>query len=134
MNTPEELHAALAKDIASHVQRIDKLKEIVRLAEEEIAFHEALIELSDNKSLIEAIGDLLESPSSPSLSSDPRQYCADKGIALPEGVSLEPADASGSPNRVMAKVRRGAIEAQVVWDQGAGFYVNGFSPRVFTFR
>jgi len=122
---------ALRRDIVSHEYRVYQLREAIRLAEEEIALHEILLDLAGNDQLITAIGDLYNADLSSGFVRDPHKYCSEQGISIPEGVRLNPVDMEGPSPRLTADVRSGPNELQVIWDRDEGFFVRGFSPRVF---
>lgn len=137
MALPDEYRAALRKteflealraDVASHETRIAQLREQIRLAEQELELHEVVLELAHNSPLIAAVGELYDDSAVTSkFASDPLQYCHDENIPLPEGVTLRPGDPDAPPPRLTARVRRGALDMEIVWEREAGFFVRPYS-------
>jgi hypothetical protein len=122
-------YAELRSDILSHQRRIAELREQVRIAEEEVEFHEVVLDLARNHQLIAAIGNLYnDSALSSTFANDPHRYCRETGIPLPEGTTLSPVDKDGPIPRLTARVRRGSWDMEVVWDREAGFFVRPYLP------
>jgi hypothetical protein len=119
MPLPEEHLDRLRESVKSHEQRLAELRDTIRVAEEEAAVHEALLELARNQGLIEAVAQLHDDPHS-NFAQDPLSHCREQKIPLPEGVSLNPVDKK-TPDRITANVRRGDWDVEVVWDRDRGF-------------
>lgn len=121
----------LEDHIRAHDQRIHELREAIRVAEDEISIHEALIALARNHRLIAAIEQLHDKHAQTSeFATDPQTYCTEQAILLPEGVTLNPLDTSGSSARFTAVVRRAGREVQAWWDSETGFSASGVPNRV----
>lgn len=134
MPMPTEALSALNQDISAHDQRVTELREAIRFAEQEIAIHEALLDLARNDRLIAAVGELYDDQvMSSKFAVDPQGYCAQEGISLPKGVALNPVDTSGSSARLTAVVRRGDSEVDVAWQRDSGFSARGVPNRVVVF-
>ena len=134
MPMPTEALSALNQDISAHDQRVTELRDAIRFAEQEIAIHEALLDLARNDRLIAAVGELYDDQGmSSKFAIDPQAYCAQEGISLPKGVALNPVDTSGSSARLTAVVRRGDSEVDVAWQRDSGFSARGVPNRVVVF-
>jgi hypothetical protein len=122
---PKEHLDWIRATVADHQRRLAQLREGVRLAEEEIAFQEAVLELARNDQLIETLGALHEDPSAltSTFAHDPDGYCRENNIPLPEGATLSAISAveREGPVRLAAQVRRGPWAVEIVWDREAGF-------------
>jgi hypothetical protein len=117
---------ALEDHIRAHDQRLDELRQAIRAAEDEISIHEALIALARNHRLVAAVEELHDMQAQPSqFATDPQAYCTEQGILLPEGVTLNPLDTTGSSARMTAVLRRAGCEVQVRWDSKTGFSASG---------
>jgi hypothetical protein len=123
MGLPKEHLDWIRTTVADHQRRIAQLREGIRLAEEEIAFQEMLLDLARNDRLIEALGEVHEDPSLRSkFARDPLGYCHDNNIPLPEGAMLSAlADEGEGALRLAAHVRHGPWAVEIVWDREAGF-------------
>jgi hypothetical protein len=122
-----EFLAALRADVVSHEGRIAQLRDEVRLAEEEIAVHEVILELARNQRLIALVGDLYDdSALTSTFASDPLRYCQEENIPLPDGVTLSPVDTEGPSPRIMARVTRGTSDVEIVWERESGFLVRPY--------
>jgi hypothetical protein len=122
MPLPEEQLDRLREGAKSHGRRLAQLHEVVRLAEEEAAVHQVLLDLATNASLIAAIGNCYDDPELVSrFARDPAEYCRRHDIQLPEGVMFHSVAADSLPTGLAAQVRRGAWEVQVAWDRDEGF-------------
>jgi hypothetical protein len=129
MSVPTEHLVALRRDVASHQQRIAQLRAAIRVAEEEIALHEVIIDLAQNDQLIAAVEELYDDSGLDSkFARDPQQRCQEEKIALPDGVTLNPIDTEGPSPRITARVRSGAGDMEIVWDRGVGFFARPALP------
>jgi len=121
----------LEDHIRAHDQRLNELRQAIRAAEDEISIHEALIALARNHRLVAAVEELHDKQAQPSqFATDPQAYCTEQGILLPEGVTLNPLDTTGSSARMTAVLRRAGREVQVRWDSKTGFSASGVPNRV----
>lgn len=119
--------AELQNDVTSHQRRVAQLREEIRRAEEEISFHEVVLDLAHNRQLIETVVNLSDDSGFKSaFATDPHQYCREADIALPEGVTLRPLDTEHPSPRLTAHVRRGAWDMEIVWERDVGFFVRPY--------
>jgi hypothetical protein len=89
MTLPKEHLDWLSEAVGNHERRRAQLREGIRLAEEEAAFQEVLLDLAHNDRLIDALGELYEDVSLTSkFARGPLGYCREENIPLPEGVRL----------------------------------------------
>lgn len=124
----------LENQIRAHDERLHELREAIRAAVDEISIHEALIALARNHRLIAAVEELhYEQAQTSQFATEPHAYCTQHGILLPEGVTLNPLDTSGSSARLTAVLRRAGREVYVCWDSKAGFSSSGVPNRVHIF-
>jgi hypothetical protein len=122
MPLPTPQLVALRGGINGHERRLARLREFIRLAEEEAAVHEALLALARNDRLLAAFGDLHEDAGLTSrFARDPQGYCRQEHIRLPEGVTLHPAERVEASVRLTGLLRHGAWEVEFTWDQEGGF-------------
>jgi hypothetical protein len=135
MPIPEEHVTALQQDVTSHERRIAQLREGIRLAEEEVALHEVVLDLARNDQLMAAVGELYEdSALTAGFATDPVGHLQHKKVSLPQGVTLSPIDTEGPSPRLIARVRRGSFDVEVVWEREAGFFVRPALPPEPPFR
>lgn len=135
MAIPEEHVTALRQDVASHERRIAQLREGIRLAEEEVALHEALLDLARNDQLMAAVGDLYDdSALTAGFAIDPAGHLQEKKVPLPDGVTLSPIDTEGPTPRLIARVKRGSFDMEVVWERETGFFLRQALPPEPPFR
>ena len=90
MTISKETSTALRKDLYSHSRRIEELRRLVEAAKDEIAIHEAVLELGDNERIISAIEELRngETSSRNEIIADFGRHCAQQGIPLPAGMTF----------------------------------------------
>jgi hypothetical protein len=124
LSLPEEQLDWVRESIVGHERRIAQLREGIRLAEEEIRFHEVLLDLGHNDRLIEAIGELYDDPDLTSrFARDPVGYCREEAAPLPDGVTLRVSAVDrekGRLARLAIDVRSGDWAMQIVWDPEHG--------------
>jgi hypothetical protein len=129
MTILEEHRVLLRQDIVAHERLIAQRRQEIRLAEQEIALHEVLIELARNDQLLAAVGELYEdSGLTSTFANDPLRHCQEQDIPLPKGVTLSPVDTEGPSPRLTARVTRGVWDVEVVWDREVGFLVRPAPP------
>jgi len=125
LSLQEEQLDWVREGIAGHERRIAQLRAGIRLAEEEIGFHEVLLDLGRNHRLIEAIGELYDDTDLTSrFARDPHGYCREEDISLPEGVTLTVSTVDrkeGRSARLAIDVRYGLWAMEIVWDPETGF-------------
>jgi hypothetical protein len=96
LSLPDEHLDWLREHGATHVRRLAELREGIRLAEEEAAFQELLLDLAQNDRLFEALGELYNDAELTSrFARDPLGYGREENILLPEGVTLSAVDRKG---------------------------------------
>jgi hypothetical protein len=118
---PEHQINALREGTESHESRLTVLNNVIRLATEEAAFHQALVDLARNERLASAISDYYDGkPEASQFGIDPTEYCRRESIMLPEGVTLEPI-IRHEGNGLVANVHRGAWEFEISWLPDRGF-------------
>ena len=107
------------------MRRLAQLREGIRLAEEEAAFHKVVLDLLRNDRLLEALGELYDDEELTSrVARDPLDYCRRQEIPLPEGVTLSAVDGEGGSARLVARVKYGAWAMEAGWDHEAGFFAD----------
>jgi hypothetical protein len=122
MPLPEEQLDNLSKAVQSHERRVKELRDLIRLAEEEIAVHEVLIELAGNDKLMAMFSNCYDDPDSASqLARNPSEYLREQEVALPQELKLNLGTEKNSSDRLMGELRRGAWNITVLWDREAGF-------------
>ena len=128
MSLPEEQLDWVRESIVGHERRIAQLREGIRLAEEEIGFHEVLLDLGHNDRLIEVIGELYDDTDLTSrFARDPLGYCREEDAPLPEGVTLTVSAVDpekGRSARLAIDVRYGAWAMEIVWDPEDGWFAS----------
>jgi hypothetical protein len=132
MPISEETSTALRKDLHSHSRQIEELRRLVEVAEDEIAIHEAVLELGRNERLISAIEELRNSePDSwNEVLADFGPYCAQQDIPIPAGVTFVAAGADDNPLPLRAEVRRGRAVMEIIWAPDIGFVGRGLKPQL----
>ena len=132
MPISKETSTALRKDLHSHNRRIEELRRLVEVAGDEIAIHEAVLELGRNERIISAIGELRngETDSRNEIIADFGRYCAQEGISIPAGVTFVSADTPDEPFPLRAEVRRGRAVMEIVWAPDIGFGGRGLIPQL----
>lgn len=125
LSLPDEQLSWLRDHVDNHVRRLAQLREGIRLAEEEAAFQEVVLELARNDRLFEALGELYNDAELTSrVARDPLGYCREEDIPLPEGVTLSAVNTEGQSTRLVAHVRYGAWAMEVGWDREGGFFAS----------
>jgi hypothetical protein len=125
LSLPEKHLDWLREGVATHLQRLDQLREVIRRAEEEVAFEELLLDFVQNGQLLEALGELYDDAYLTSrVARDPLGYCREKDISLPEGVTLSAVEREGRAPRLVAHLRQGSWAMEVGWDRKAGFFAS----------
>jgi hypothetical protein len=126
---PREQLTSLRERIADLEQRSAVLREVIRDIEEEIALQEALRDLAQNEKLVEMVGEVQDNPKlASSLARAPQQYFEDKGVRLPENVTLNAVAADESVERLTANLRVGSRNVEVGWDRESGFFARALRP------
>jgi hypothetical protein len=128
----EDATQALRKDLNSHDGRIEELRHLVEIAEDEIAIHEAVLELGRNERLVSAINEFGSSDSGlrNEIPPDFAQYCTEQEIPIPAGVSFVPVGADDEPLPLKAEVRRGRAVMEIIWAPDIGFVGSGLIPQL----
>jgi len=122
---PNEHLNGLRDHVDNHVRRLAQLREGIRLAEEEAAFQEVVLDLARNDRLFEALGELYnDAELTSTVARDPLGYVRKEDIPLPEGVTLSAVDREGRTPRLVAHVRYGAWAMEVGWDREDGFFAS----------
>jgi hypothetical protein len=132
MATLKEMTQALHRDLDSHGGRIKELRRLVEIAEDEIAIHEAVLELGRNERLISAINELGSGDlsSGNEVVSDFGRYCTEQKIPIPTGVTFVQAGADGEPLPLRAEVRRGRAIIEISWSPEIGFLGGSVIPQL----
>jgi len=132
MPISEETSAGLRKDLDSHSRRIEELRRLVEVAEDEIAIHEAVLELGRNERIISAIEELRngEANSRNEILADFGRYCAEQGVPTPAGVIFVPAGSYDELFPLRAEVRRGHAAMEIIWAPDIGFVGRGLLPEL----
>jgi len=106
------------------VRKIDELRDEIRLAQDELAIHEVVVELARNESLMGLVAELYDDNGKSRFAADPEGHSKSLGVKLPENVALSPVVTDSSPTgRLVARIRRGSLDMEVVWDAEAGFFL-----------
>jgi hypothetical protein len=117
----EQIAELRASAEGGHEEQIARLRAVVRLAEDEIGLHEALLELVRSDpvmSLLERLHDSRELARK--LAADPQAQCRDEGITLPEGLTINAVESDDSSGRLSIYLGYGAWNAEVIWDREGG--------------
>jgi hypothetical protein len=132
MSRSEETSTALRKDLHAHSRRIEELRRLVEVAEDEIAIHEAVLELGRNERIISAIEELRngETDSRNEIIADFGRYCAQEGIPLPAEVTFVSAAAPDELFPLRAEVRRGSAVMEIIWAPDSGFVGRALIPQL----
>jgi hypothetical protein len=126
---PKEHLTGLRESVEDLDQRIAELRKIIRDIEEEIALQQALRDLAQNEQLIEMVGEVQGNPNlAASLVCAPQQYFGEKGVRLPENVTLNEVTADESGKRLTAKLSVGSRNVEVGWDPESGFFARYLWP------
>src|SRR3712207_668606 len=121
MALPPDHLASLHRGVEWHERRLSELREVIRIAEEEAAVHDALIALARNDRLISAIGRYCDDPSlTPEFTHGP--HGGTGGVQLPDGVTPEADADNRSSHRLTGHLRRGGWDVEVGWDRERGFF------------
>jgi hypothetical protein len=130
MSLPREQIVALRDGVEAHERRIQELREWIRLAEEEIALHEALRDFVADDRLKAALGEVFDNPALTSeLARDPLRYCRAKEITLPAGLTLTAVETREDPStRLTAYFSYGAWDVEAIWDREGGFFARPRRP------
>ena len=76
--------SGLQKSVERHEQRLAELRQMIRHAEEEVAFHQAMVDLARNGRLIALISKCSDNPTLPSrLACDPLGICREESVTYP---------------------------------------------------
>ena len=132
MTISKETSTGLRKDLYSHSRRIEELRRLVEVAEDEIAIHEAVLELGRNERIISAIEELSsgETSSRNEIIGDFGRHCAQQGMPLPAGVTFVPAGTDDEPLPLRAEIRRGHAVMEIIWAPDIGFVGRGLLPEL----
>ena len=132
MPKSDDTSTALRRDLHAHTARIKELRHLVELAQDEIAIHEAVLGLGDNERLVSAINEIgsSETGSRDEIFHDLGQYCNEKDIPIPEGVTFVPASADDAPLPLKAEIRRGRAAMEIIWAPEIGFVGRGLIPQL----
>jgi hypothetical protein len=121
VSLPEEHLAGLRESVEDHERRLAQLREGIRLAEEEAAVHEALLDLARNERLIRLLGKMHEDSSLFSrFARDPLGCCQEENVSLPKCITLNALEKE-APTRLTGNVRHGSWDVEVAWDREGGF-------------
>lgn len=123
----------LRKDLHLHDGRINELRRLVGIAEDEIAVHETVLELGRNERLVSAINELGSGDSGlrKEIPPDFARYCAEQDIPIPAGVTFVPIGADDDePLPLTAEVRRGRAVMEIIWAPDVGFVGRGLTPQL----
>jgi hypothetical protein len=135
MSQPTEQFAELRQGAGAHERRIAELRDVIRLAQEEIGLHEALLEVSRDNHIEETITQFRDDPSLISgFAEDPLGFCGEHEISFPQGLTLIAAQVTDEPStRITAYFSYGDWNVEAVWDLEQGFNArprrNYFSSR-----
>jgi len=116
MSAPANEDRGLKAGAAAHERRITALRKEIRMAEEKIGLHEALLKLSNDERLEAALRQLLEKPELVEVFvRDPLKYVSQHEIAFPEGLTLIAADIIDEPpTRLIAYLRYRDLSVEAV--------------------
>lgn len=118
MSLPHSQLAALHRGLAEHERRVAQLREGIRLAKEEVEFHKLLLDFAQNERTIAALHELHDRAAlMEELVDDPMGYCRERGIPIPEGVTLFP-----TRDAVSVHLRCGAWEMKIGWNCKTGLF------------
>src|SRR5512132_2332889 len=132
MSLPKEQLTALRECAEAHQRRITDLREWIRVAEEEIRLHELLRDFIRNDRVVAVLGRFFDdSKLLVEFAGDPLRYSREEGVTLPEGLTLNGAEATEDPApRVTAYLTYGAWNVEAIWDREGGFYARPRRGRV----
>jgi hypothetical protein len=123
MPLPHEQLAEFRKGLAEHERRVAQLREGIRLAREEIEFHQLLLGFAQNERTIAALHELHDRHDLlAELVQDPTDYCQARGIPVPQGVTLVP-----TAGGVAVDLQYGAWSMRVGWNLQTGLFAD--TPR-----
>jgi hypothetical protein len=121
VSLPERHLAGLRESVENHQRRLAQLREGIRLAEEEVAVHEAILDLAGNEQLITLLANMYEDRDlTARFARDPVGFCHEGSISLPGCVTLNAVD-EAAPTRLTANVRYGTWDVEILWDREMGF-------------
>ncbi|MGY1829084.1 hypothetical protein ACI8AA_01500 [Geodermatophilus sp. SYSU D01180] len=129
---PEEAAARLREDIQAHGRRIEELRRLMEVAADEIAIHEAVLELAQDDRIISATGEIqgADADLRDGLVTDLARYFTATGTALPSGVTFSPGDPRSQSLRLHAEIRRGGAVMEITWGPDIGFVGHGLVPQL----
>ena len=126
MTTTQNATTQFRKDVYSHGRRIEDLRRLIEVAEDEIAIHVAVLELAGSDQLVSAIAGSGDDENVTDLA----RYCAENSVGPPEGVSFGPRTGDGATTRFTAEIRRGGALMQITWGPDIGFVGHGLVPQL----
>lgn len=131
MLTSEEAATKLRADTLSHRRRVDDLKRLIQVAQDEIAIHEAVLELAQNDAIISAVNDFGSSAEVQQQGFDLAKHLDAHNISIPPGVTFVPMEGDdGTSPTLRAEVRRGAALMLITWGPEIGFVGHGLEPQL----
>lgn len=105
-----------------HEERIERLRAEAEFLQEEIALHEAIVALGREEQILTAIAELEgESDEGVRFAENATQYCDDRNVQLPDGVSLNPRREPEKTVWVVGRVQSGDWAVDLLWDPAKGF-------------
>src|SRR3569833_1348972 len=120
MPLPHSQLAMFHRDLASHEQRVYQLREGIRLAQEEIEFHQLLLNLTQDPRILTILDELHDRPDLiKELSADPMQYVQQRGVSLPDGGLL-----GVQGGDITLRLRTNAWGMNVGWSVKKGFWAD----------
>lgn len=122
MPLPPEHLSRLAEDLKNHERRLEELRESIRLQQDEIAVHETVLKLGQDKRLLDALNELYDTPATAkALRSNAKEHFRSKGVPFPDNADLRVVD--DAPDRIAleAELQQGAYRYKVTWSRSDGF-------------
>jgi hypothetical protein len=96
--------------------------------QDEVTFHEMVIQLGQDASVRSALGALHQNPAlGAELARNPSDFVARRGIRLPPGVQITVPDANPSALRIEAHFDVGPRKARISWTPDRGFVLEAAS-------
>jgi hypothetical protein len=121
VSLPEEHLSALPSHIATHEDRIRRLRRVIDLANREIGMHERVIVLAQDEGILNLLSAVVDDPKAASAAAaDPRSFAASRDVALPDDFDVH-IEVDGATIIMTGRLNDDIFPVEVTWDRDRGF-------------